>query len=68
MVEASYINCAKRATDAKPRTEVACQLCRGAKEEDRRSKGDLEGMSIYQAMKESGMANKKHDPKESRFG
>ena len=43
MVEASYINCAKRATDAKPRTEVACQLCRGAKEEDRRSKGDLGG-------------------------
>ena len=26
-------------TDAKPRAEIACKLCRGAKEEDRRSKG-----------------------------
>ena len=26
-------------TDAKPRAEGACTLCRGAKEEDRRSKG-----------------------------
>ena len=26
-------------TDAKPRAEIACKLCRGAKEQDRRSKG-----------------------------
>ena len=26
-------------TDAKPRAEAACRLCRGAKEEDQRSKG-----------------------------
>ncbi len=30
-------------TDAKPRAETACGLCRGAKEEDRRSMGDLGG-------------------------
>ena len=30
------------ATDAKPMAELACKLCRGAKEEDHRSKGDLE--------------------------
>ena len=26
-------------TDAKPRAEAACRLCRGAKEEEQRSKG-----------------------------
>ena len=30
-------------TDDKPRAECACRLCRGAKEEDRRSMGDLGG-------------------------
>ena len=30
-------------TADKPRAEAACRLCRGAKKEDRRSKGGLEG-------------------------
>ena len=29
-------------TDAKPSAEIACKLCRGAKEGDQRSKGGLE--------------------------